>query len=49
MPIVQALKNKNLGPEHWTQIKTAIGKPNFNPDEEGYTLASLIAEEVVPY
>lgn len=50
MPIVQALKNKNLGPEHWDQIRTAIGKKQFEPDTtDDYTLDHLLKENVVPY
>jgi len=43
------LKNKNMTQEHWDQIKTVIGKKNFDPDAEGYTLANLLEEEVVPF
>jgi len=45
MPIVKALRNEKLQPEHWTQIKALIQK-DFNIEEETFTLKSLIDLDV---
>lgn len=37
MPVVMALRNKNLRPHHWVEIKECIGKP-FDIDDEAFTL-----------
>lgn len=33
MPIVEALGNKNLKPEHWDEIKTILNIPDFPLEE----------------
>lgn len=45
MPIVKALRNDKLQPEHWTQIKALIQK-DFDIEDEAFTLKSLIDLDV---
>ena len=43
MPIVEALGNKNLKVEHWTEIKTIIGLPSDYPmEDKHFNLGELI-------
>lgn len=43
MPIVEALGNKNLKVEHWTEIKNIIGLPSDYPmEEKHFNLGELI-------
>lgn len=41
MPVVIAMRNDNLKPEHWKEIKDLIGS-DFDIDDEDFTLESLI-------
>jgi dynein heavy chain len=41
MPVVIALRNEFLKPEHWKEIKDMIGQ-DFDVEEESFTLDSLI-------
>ncbi len=41
MPVVIALRNENLKPEHWKEIKDLIGQ-DFDIEDETFTLESLI-------
>lgn len=41
MPVVIALRNENLKPCHWKEIKDLIGE-DFDVEEESFTLKSLI-------
>lgn len=41
MPVVLALRNENLKPEHWKGIKDLIGQ-DFDIEDETFTLESLI-------
>jgi len=41
MPVVISLRNDNLKPDHWKQIKDLIGQ-DFNINDEAFTLDSLI-------
>jgi hypothetical protein len=41
MPIVEALGNKNLKEEHWTEIKDII-KTNYELEKKEFKLAKLI-------
>ena len=45
MPVVVALRNKDLKEYHWEEIKRIIGKPFVIDDD--FTLRSLIALDVV--
>lgn len=45
MPVVIALRNKNLKDHHWKDIKTFIGQ-NFEIDDD-FTLQKLMAMNVV--
>jgi dynein heavy chain, axonemal len=47
MPIVEALGNKNLKVEHWTDIKTILNLPSEYPMEERqFNLGELIGFNV---
>ena len=48
MPIVSALRNKNLQANHWIDINNLI-EGEINLDEEDFTLQSLIDLDVVQY
>jgi len=41
MPVVIALRNDNLKPEHWDEINNLIGQ-KLEIDREDFTLDSLI-------
>ena len=41
MPVVIALRNESLKPEHWKEIKNLIGY-EFDIEDENFTLESLI-------
>ena len=41
MPVVIALRNDNLKPEHWKEIKGLIGY-EFDIEDQTFTLESLI-------
>jgi dynein heavy chain, axonemal len=41
MPVVTSLRNENLKPEHWKEIKDLIGQ-DFDIEAENFTLESLI-------
>lgn len=41
MPVVTAMRNDNLKPEHWKEIKDLIGQ-DFDIEDENFTLESLI-------
>ena len=41
MPVVTSLRNDNLKPEHWKEIKDLIGQ-DFDIEAENFTLESLI-------
>ena len=49
MPIVTALRNPDLQASHWADIREMIGQANFDVNEEGFTLQSLIDMNVVQY
>lgn len=38
MPIVTALRNPDLTPSHWAEIRDMIGQQNLDVNEEGFTL-----------
>jgi len=47
MPIVEALGNKNLKVEHWTDIKNILSLPSEYPREERlFNLGELIGFNV---
>ena len=41
VPVVTSLRNENLKPEHWREIKDLIGQ-DFAIEAEDFTLDSLI-------
>lgn len=41
MPVVTSMRNENLKPEHWREIKDLIGQ-DFDIEAEDFTLESLI-------
>lgn len=50
MPIVEALGNKNLKVEHWTDIKTILNLPSEYPMEERqFNLGELIGFNVAQF
>ena len=47
MPIVEALGNKNLKVEHWTDIKNILGLPtDYQLEERKFNLGELISFDV---
>ena len=46
MPIVQALGNRNLTEEHWTEIKTLLNMQDFPLEERNFTLGELMGFKV---
>ena len=48
MPVVIALRNKNLKSYHWDQIKQIIGQ-DFDIANESFTLQSLLQMKVVNF
>lgn len=48
MPVVTALRNENLKPEHWKEIKELIGY-DFDIETENFTLESLIKMNAQQY
>lgn len=50
MPIVEALGNKNLKVEHWTDIKAILNLPSEYPMEERqFNLGELIGFNVAQF
>ena len=50
MPIVEALGNKNLKVEHWTDIKTILKLPvDYPMEERKFNLGELISFDVAEY
>jgi hypothetical protein len=50
MPIVEALGNKNLKVEHWTDIKNILGLPaDYLLEERKFNLGELISFDVAQY
>lgn len=46
MPIVEALGNKLLKPEHWEEIKTLLGQQDFALETRQFNLGQLIEMNV---
>lgn len=46
MPIVQALGNRNLMEEHWTEIKALLNMQEFPLEERNFTLGELMGFKV---
>lgn len=49
MPIVQACRNENLSEEHWDAINSLIPNGKIEPQDENFTLQSLIDLDVNQY
>ncbi len=50
MPIVEALGNKNLKIEHWTEIKEILGlAPEYPMEERQFNLGELIGFNVAQF
>lgn len=48
MPIVNALRNQHLNPDHWDEIRQIVGQ-NLDVNNEEFTLQSLIDLDVVKH